>query len=522
MKLLSLFSGIGAFEKALDGLDIPYELVGFSEIDKYAVDSYCAIHNVDKSMNLGDITKIDGQALPKDIDLITYGFPCQDISLAGKQKGLFNEDGSQTRSGLFFEALRIIEDTQPKVAIAENVKNLTGKTFKAQFEIVLKSLEEAGYNNYWKVLNAKDYGVPQNRERVFIVSIRKDIDTRRFTFPEGFPLDLRLKDVLEKKVDEKYYLKKTKDWFIQNSFDMESKGNGFRFDPHVLSNADIAKTITTRAGARMDDNYVIDIESESATFKFDKTNPEVIQIANLMPTKTRDNPNQGRLYDTDGISPTLGAMQGGNLQPFVAVEPLALDEQNRYIRKDGCIGTLTTDGSSPKHNNRVIEPLVWDGYNQQVRADSSVVGTLTRQCGADLKRNGQGIIESPYRIRKLTPKECFRLMDFSDEDFDACEKIGMSNAQLYKQAGNSIVVAVPYYIINSLVEAGIFEYEPPYDVYINGKHYLTDEQCQDYISAKEENITESSDNTKPIEYIFNQNKLIDLLLREGVISVKGE
>ena len=133
MKVLSLFSGIGAFEKALDNLERPYELVGFSEIDKYAVKSYCAIHGVDESMNLGDITKIDEKALPKDIDLITYGFPCQDISLAGKQKGLFNEDGTQTRSGLFFEALRVIESTKPRIAIAENVKNLTSKKFNAQF-----------------------------------------------------------------------------------------------------------------------------------------------------------------------------------------------------------------------------------------------------------------------------------------------------------------------------------------------------------------------------------------------------
>ena len=205
MKVLSLFSGIGAFEKALDRLNIDYELVAFSEIDKYATKSYCAIHGVDESMNLGDITKVDENSLPKDIDLITYGFPCQDISLAGKQKGMFNDDGTQTRSGLFFEALRIIEATKPKIAIAENVKNLTGKKFKEQFELVLKSLEEAGYSNYWKVLNAKDYGIPQNRERVFIISIRKDID-KGFEFPEPFPLKLRLKDMLDDEVDESFYI----------------------------------------------------------------------------------------------------------------------------------------------------------------------------------------------------------------------------------------------------------------------------------------------------------------------------
>ena len=118
MNYLSLFSGIGAFEAAMKRIGIPYDVVGFSEIDKYAIRSYCAVHGIDEALNLGDITKIDVNHLPNDIDLITYGFPCQDISLAGKQKGLFNEDGSQTRSGLFFEALRVIEVAKPKVAIA--------------------------------------------------------------------------------------------------------------------------------------------------------------------------------------------------------------------------------------------------------------------------------------------------------------------------------------------------------------------------------------------------------------------
>lgn len=209
MKVLSLFSGIGAFEKALTNLGVPYELVAFCEIDKYAAKSYQAIHGVSETLNLGDITKVDEKQLPNGIDLITYGFPCQDISNAGKMKGLFNSDGTKTRSGLFFDALRIIEATKPMVAIAENVKMLTSKKFSSQFETVLDALDCAGYNNYWQVLNAKDYGIPQNRERVFIVSIRKDIDIGwLFHFPCGFPLKLRLKDVLEDDVDESYFIKR--------------------------------------------------------------------------------------------------------------------------------------------------------------------------------------------------------------------------------------------------------------------------------------------------------------------------
>lgn len=206
IKYLSLFSGIGAFEKALERLNIPFELVGYCEIDKYASKAYSLLHNVSESMNFGDITQLDETQLPDDIDMITYGFPCQDISLAGHQKGLLNEDGTKTRSGLFFDALRIIEHTQPKIAIAENVKNLTGSKFTKQFQIVLQGLEDAGYNNYRKVLNAKDFEIPQNRERVFIISIRKDIDTGIFEFPEPVELQLRLKDLLEDVVDEKYYV----------------------------------------------------------------------------------------------------------------------------------------------------------------------------------------------------------------------------------------------------------------------------------------------------------------------------
>lgn len=206
VKYLSLFSGIGAFEKALERLKIPYELVGYCEIDPFVSKAYSLLHGVPESMNFGDITKLNENSLPDNIDLITYGFPCQDISIAGLQKGLVDESGQKTRSGLFFDALRIIEHTQPQVAIAENVKNLTSKKFSKQFETVLNSLNEAGYNNYYRVLNAIDYEIPQNRERILIVSIRKDIDTGIFEFPESVELKKCLGDLLESEVPKKYFL----------------------------------------------------------------------------------------------------------------------------------------------------------------------------------------------------------------------------------------------------------------------------------------------------------------------------
>lgn len=327
MNLLSLFSGIGAYEKALENLNIDYNLIGFSEINPHAVKSYCSIHQVDESLNLGDITSIDISNINSKIDLLTYSFPCQDISLAGKRIGLINKDGSKTRSGLFFEALKIIEEKKPKVAIAENVKGLVTKRFKTQFDIVLKSLEEAGYNNYWKVLNSKDYGVPQNRERVFIVSVRKDIDNGEFSFPEPLQLSKRLAEVLESQAEDKYYLPKEK----------------------------------------------VDT---------------MIRFSNL---------------------------------PKSAYE----------LEQVGYINTYNGDA------NRV--------YN------TNLARTLKAEAGGGGAKTGWYEITSNM-VRKLTPKECFRLMGFSDEDY---EKAALFNTvtNLYKQAGNSVVVDVLYYIFKNLYKS---------------------------------------------------------------------
>ena len=210
LNVLSLFSGIGAFERALENLGIAYKLVGYCEIDKYASKAYSLLHRVPESMNYGDITKIDETQLPNNLDLITYGFPCQDISIAGEKKGLVACEGKKTRSGLFFDALRIIEATRPKIAIAENVKHLTSKSMKPVFDIVLKSLEEAGYNNYWQVMNCADYELPQSRERVLIVSIRKDVDDGKFSFPATVPLTTCMGDYLDDEVPEPFYLSEDK------------------------------------------------------------------------------------------------------------------------------------------------------------------------------------------------------------------------------------------------------------------------------------------------------------------------
>lgn len=342
-----LFSGIGAQVAALKRLGVEYETVGISEIDRFAIQSYEAING--KTRNYGDISKVESLDYA---DLWTYSFPCTDISLAGKQEGLTDKTGKPTRSGLLFEVERLLKKSvedgnQPKYLLLENVKNLVGKKFKPDFDKWLSTLEDLGYNNYWKVLNAKDYGVPQNRERVFVVSIRKDVDTHGYTFPEPFKLNRRLKDVLETNVDEKYYLKQELvETFIKR-----------------LAKREVSNTIRCGGAGSVDQKHTLDLVVE----------------------------------------------------PFVLEKGIGHNPVSKKFEFDGfhenkpCPTLLATDYKCPK--------CYYDGV----------------------------------RIRKLTPKECWRLMDFTDEEYEAAEKAGVSKTQLYKQAGNSIVVSVLAGIFNNLL-----------------------------------------------------------------------
>ena len=194
IKVLELFGGIGACSKALERLGIEYEIADYVEIDKYAVASFNAIHNTNfKPQDICDWDK------DMDVDLIMHGSPCQDFSIAGDQAG--GDKGSGTRSSLMYETIRIVGKLKPQYVIWENVKNLSSKKHRHNFDAYLETMDQLGYKSYYQVLNAKDYGIPQNRERVFTISIRKDID-KEFVFPSKQPLNLRLKDLLEEEVDE--------------------------------------------------------------------------------------------------------------------------------------------------------------------------------------------------------------------------------------------------------------------------------------------------------------------------------
>lgn len=388
LKVLSLFSGIGAFERAFCRIGLDWELVNYCEIDRWASLSYSMVNQCDESLNLRDVRTVTAETVrDQHVDLITYGFPCQDISIAGKQQGFVNDSGESTRSGLFFEALRIIKELRPRYAIAENVKALTSAKFKNEFATVLSSLEEAGYNNYWRVLNAKDYGIPQNRERVFIVSIRRDVDEGDFQFPDKEPLMLRLRDMLEpaESVDEKYYLS------------------------------------TEREGVR---RLIAELEARYSLPAVAKTGetPVLCQIGNIAKDPNREH-IQDRIYDPSGLAPTLTATDYKDplkiAEPKIVIDGLTRDTQKQRARVFNPLGLaaslISTDYKEPPQISvKIAEP-----------------------------GNTYGV-----RIRKLTPRECWRLMGFLDEEFDRVH--GVSNSQLYKQAGNSIVVNVLSALLSQL------------------------------------------------------------------------
>lgn len=223
LRVFTAFSGYDSQCMALDRIGIPYELVGWSEIDKYAIQGHNAVYPQYADRNYGDISKIKWDEVP-DFDLFTYSFPCTDISNAGQQKGL--EEGSGTRSSLLWECCKTIESKRPKYLLMENVKALVSQKFLPFYKKWEQYLAEMGYDNYCMVMNAKDYGVPQNRERIFIVSILDN--DQSFRFPSPIPLEKRLKDVLEPEVDDKYVLSDHAiEGFLKHNENHEEKGTGF-------------------------------------------------------------------------------------------------------------------------------------------------------------------------------------------------------------------------------------------------------------------------------------------------------
>lgn len=308
LRLIELFAGIGSQTQALTNIGIAHKVVAISEIDKYAIQSYEAMHG--KANNLGDIRKI-GELPPAD--LWTYSFPCQDISVAGKGAGI--KEG--TRSGLLFEVERLLrvaseKGTLPKYLLLENVKNLVSKKFKTDFDKWLDFLAELGYTNYWKVLNAKDYGIPQNRERVFCVSIRGEHEP--FVFPKPKELTIRLRDMIDEAVDERFYLKESTIRSI-----LRSTFNSRR--DSIRPGDGLANTLLAR----------------------DWRGPQCVQVGEVVGEKwDKMHDISKRVYEPDGIAPTVHCQQGGNTELKIA-EDFVLGglQKHQTPRTDGISPTLT-------------------------------------------------------------------------------------------------------------------------------------------------------------------------------------
>jgi DNA (cytosine-5)-methyltransferase 1 len=393
MKVLELFAGIGACSVALKRIGIDVEIVDAVEIDKYAMASFNAIHNT--NFVTQDITTYNKTF--EDLDLICHGSPCQDFSIAGKQAG--GDIGSGTRSSLMYETVRIVGQNRPKYVLWENVKNILSAKHKHNFDAYIQTMKTLGYNSYYQVLNAKDYGIPQNRERVYTISIRKDIDKGIFKFPEKEELKLRLKDMLEDKVDEKYYLDNAKIEKIINSNFMQEKKR--------IQEKEYSDTILAR----------------------DWKDPKCVRVGGIFDTE-KSKHQAGSIYDKEGISPTLNIMQGGWRQPSIM------------------INNATKKGYDEAINGDSINLAYPESQTRRDRVGHQVSQTI--QCN-----DSMGVVNN-LRIRKLTPKECWRLMGFSDLEFEKAKNVPTSNTQLYKQAGNSIVVDVLEKIFRNLFkEKGI-------------------------------------------------------------------
>lgn len=326
LKLLELFGGIGACSKALERLGIDYEIADYVEIDKYAVKSYNAIHNT--NFEPQDITTWDKDI---EVDLIMHGSPCQDFSLAGKQAG--GDEGSGTRSSLMYETIRIVDKLKPKYVIWENVKNVISKKHIHNFNNYINKMNELGYTSYYQVLNSKDYGIPQNRERVFTISIRNDLN-QSFIFPEKQELKLKLKDMLEDNVDEKYYLSEQA---IQGR--LTTNYQKYKLEENIINNKDIHPTILARfEGAptlyinnATKKGYLeayegdsVNLQRPTSTTRRGRVGKEVAQtldtqceqgvvvtdkinvVGNYMPS----NHNASRIVDSNGIAPTVKENHG--------------------------------------------------------------------------------------------------------------------------------------------------------------------------------------------------------------------
>lgn len=404
-----------------------YKLEAFCEIDKFAQESYCAIHKTSYLKNLVDVTKVNSYALG-EVTMVCGGSPCQDFSVAGKEKGNVYKCGDcghewnpltvhyskrgvcpkcgcnrieGTRSSLVCHFLRIVRKTKPKFGLFENVKALVNKKHRDTFELFLKELQEYGYNTYWKVLNAKDFGIPQKRERVIVVFVRKDMDNGKFEFPRPIGCSYPVLALMEEDVPENFYITGEKvEKFLEEYFSKEHR----------------------------------------------ESDKELVQSGYL-----HNNADTNRVYDSNGVVRTIKAEAGGGgAKTGWYVINKSNGEAKTLKASYGKEGYQSLTNRNPMYSMtgvaRVINPER-DGTSRTIKSN---YGKSSLANFKNKKDRGTTAVCCCAAIRKLSPKECFRLMGFDDADYEDAKAAGVSNTQLYKQCGNSIVVDMLYYVLKAL------------------------------------------------------------------------
>ena len=442
MKFLDLFAGIGGFRLGMESSG--HECVGFCEIDKFARKSYKAIHDTEGEVELHDITTVTDEFIRGigSVDVICGGFPCQAFSIAGNRRGF--ED---TRGTLFFEIARFASILRPRYLFLENVKGLLNHDRGTTFATILRTLDELGYDVEWQVLNSKNFGVPQNRERVFVIGHLRGECTRRI-----FPLSSTSKQVDKHQklstntLTTRYpnsqgvgsYIIESESQRVSSIGNINPSGRGMNGEVYQADG--LAPTLTTNKGEGQ--KIAIPVltpdrpekrqngrrfkEDGEPMFTLTSQDRHGIVVAGKLPGNHDQN---SRVYDTDGLAPTLSTMQGGGQEPKII-------QKARGFNKGGQHSIATTLSSNSYQENNLVK--VVDFYNKITKNE---VGTLTSSGGGSTVRAGSFGITDGYRIRKLTPRECWRLQGFPDWAFEKAQEVN-SNSQLYKQAGNSVTVNV--------------------------------------------------------------------------------
>ena len=413
MKFLDLFAGIGGFRLGMENAG--HECIGFCEIDKFARASYKAIHNTEGEIELHDITTVSDESIRGfgSVDVICGGFPCQAFSIAGARRGF--ED---TRGTLFFEICRFASILRPKYLFLENVRGLLNHNGGATFETIIRTLDGLGYDVEWQVLNSKNFGVPQNRERVFIIGHLRGECTRNV-----FPI---LRE------DAKSDNQQSKIEIVGNTKNPNGTGQGT--GSVVYDSNGLIGTLCARDYKEPKQVAIpvlspdrVNKKQNGRRFKTDgepmftltAQDRHGVVVENEIKKYGTIQPNfnqSGVVYEIDGIAPTIRCYGGGGLEPKIRVKEAT---QQGYAEAE--IG----DSVNLSHPN---------SKTRRGRVGKQIANTL-------LTGESQGVVEPDFRIRKLTPRECWRLQGFPDWAFDKAQEVN-SNSQLYKQAGNSVTVNV--------------------------------------------------------------------------------